>query len=258
MFDLVTLTSLSLGAAALGFAYRTLVRRVVVASHEAVVLVRNGVVRGELAPGVHRFALGDVRVERFDRRETLVRVFGQEVPTKDHVPVRCTAQVRQRVVDALRVHSAVEDATEHVHAAAQLALRDAVAEVTLDELLAARSAVSARLAARLGPALCEVGLVLVDAALQDVVVPGELKRAYGDVAKARAEGAARLERARAEAAAMRSLANAARLLHEHAGLDRLMTLGVARAAAEAGKSTLVLGLDEPDRLTEPRRAGEAP
>jgi len=76
-----------------------------------------------------------------------------------------------------------------------------------------------------------------------VMVGGELKRAFGEVARARAEGLAKLERARAEAASLRKLANAAPLFREHEGLAQLKTLEIAQRAAEGANSTLVLGLD---------------
>jgi regulator of protease activity HflC (stomatin/prohibitin superfamily) len=238
----------SLAAVALVLALvRAKLVTVVVRPHQAALLIKNGVERGLLPVGVHRFWLGRVDVALFDLRDGLQKIGGQEVLTRDRVPVRFTVLVRRRVVDAVRLFHAVQVVDEHVHAEAQIALRDAVAAVALDELLDDRVAVGARMKAALAASLESVGIELVDATLQDIVVHGDLKRAYGDVAKARAEGAARLERARGEAAAMRTLANAARLLQEHQGLDRLMTLGVARAAAEGTQNTLVLGLDDPRR-----------
>ena len=77
-------------------------------------------------------------------------------------------------------------------------------------------------------------------AVRDVMVPGELKRAYASVLAARKDGEAALERARGETASLRNLANAARLLDDSPGLLRL------RALQEVGQSsgnTIMLGLD---------------
>jgi regulator of protease activity HflC (stomatin/prohibitin superfamily) len=224
-------------------AVRTWITRVVVSPHEAVLVTRNGRDLGRLAPGVHRFILGDVSIRRFDLRENLVRVSSQEVLTRDRVPVKFSVLVRHRVVDPLRARDAVADLEGHVHAEAQLALREAVSPFDLEELLARRAAVSERVAHRLREGLARVGLELVDAAVHDVMVGGELKRAFGEVVRARAEALAKLERARGEGASLRKLANAARLFREHEGLERLKTLEVAQRAAEGANSTLVLGLD---------------
>ena len=64
----------------------------------------------------------------------------------------------------------------------------------------------------------EIGIELLSVDVRDVMVPAELKRAYAAVVAARQEGAVSLERARGETAALRSLANAGRLLDDHPGL----------------------------------------
>src|SRR6185295_13997306 len=205
---------------------RARVTRLVVLPHEAVLVHKNGRDLGRLAPGVHRFFSGTLDVRSFDLRETIAKVAGQEVLTRDRVPVKFSLHARFRVVEPLRARDSV-DVDERVHAEAQLALRDAVALFELEELLTSRAALSERLAHGLRERLATVGLEVLDAAVQDVIVGGELKRAFGEVARARAEALAKLERARGEAAALRKLANAARLFREHEGLERLKTLEVA-------------------------------
>jgi len=222
---------------------RARITRVVVQPHEVALATRDGRDLGRLEPGLHRFFLGHVSIKRFDLRECLTKIGGQEVLTRDRVPVKFGVLVRHRVVDPLRARDAVADLKDHIHVEAQLALREAVLLFDLDELLDGRAAVSERVAHRLRDGLARAGLELVDAAVQDVMVGGELKRAFGEVARARAEGLAKLERARAEAASLRKLANAARLFREHEGLAQLKTLEIAQRAAEGANNTLVLGLD---------------
>jgi hypothetical protein len=53
-----------------------------------------------------------------------------------------------------------------------------------------------------------------------VILPPELRSAYAELATARTRGQAKLEAARAETAALRSLANGAKLLDEHPALAR--------------------------------------
>jgi regulator of protease activity HflC (stomatin/prohibitin superfamily) len=65
--------------------------------------------------------------------------------------------VRPRTADPRRWHEAVEDADTLVHAALQVALREAVAGRTLDELLAARGVVPADVRERAGTATEAVG-----------------------------------------------------------------------------------------------------
>lgn len=71
------------------------------------------------------------------------------------------------------------------------------------------------------------GITVTEARARDLMLPGELRRAAQDTLLARERGRADLERARAEAASLRMLANAARVLEEHPSLLHLRTLQVA-------------------------------
>ncbi|HVK59246.1 MAG TPA: hypothetical protein VM735_10725, partial [Candidatus Kapabacteria bacterium] len=62
------------------------------------------------------------------------------------------------------------------------------------------------------------------AEVKDVMFPGEIKKFFGEVLKAKQEALAALERARGESAALRNLANAARLLENNPALQNLRLL----------------------------------
>ena len=77
--------------------------------------------------------------------------------------------------------------------------------------------------------------------VKDLMFPTELKRAFADVLKAKQEGHAALERARGESAALRNLANAARVLEGNPALMNLRLMQSLTASQNAG-NTLVLGV----------------
>lgn len=77
--------------------------------------------------------------------------------------------------------------------------------------------------------------------MRDLTFPSELKRAFAEVLKAKQEGQAALERARGETAALRNLANAARLMEGNPALFNLRLIQSV-ATAQAGGNTLVFGL----------------
>ena len=84
---------------------------------------------------------------------------------------------------------------------------------------------------------CEIAQVSVGA----LTLPSEIRRLASEVERARLEGLVALERTRGEHAALRSLANAARLKK---GNPELMNLRVLQALPVGGKgATLVLGRD---------------
>lgn len=91
------------------------------------------------------------------------------------------------------------------------------------------------------PALAAIGIELQDAALRDLTFPGELKKIFAQVVKARQEGLAALEKARGETAALRNLANAAALIERNPVLMQLRALQVL---AQQPGNTLVLGMQQ--------------
>jgi hypothetical protein len=84
-----------------------------------------------------------------------------------------------------------------------------------------------------------LGLKLILADVKDMMFSGEMKKAFAQVVKAQKEGQAALEKARGETAALRNLANAARIMDDNPNLLQLRAL---QALAESGGNTLVLGL----------------
>lgn len=85
----------------------------------------------------------------------------------------------------------------------------------------------------------DFGLRLITVSVKDIMFPGKLKEIFAQVVTARKEGLAALEKARGETAALRSLANAARMLE---GNPNLLQLRLLQAVGESSGSTLVLGL----------------
>ena len=73
----------------------------------------------------------------------------------------------------------------------------------------------------------------------DVMFPGAMKQTMAQVAIARQEGLAALEKARGESAAIRSLANAGKMLENSPGL---MQLKLLQALADSSDNTLILNL----------------
>ena len=81
-----------------------------------------------------------------------------------------------------------------------------------------------------------VGAAVEAVDLRDLSFPGELRRTFAQVAVARQEAVASLERARGEVATLRSLANAARVMEGNSALRELRSL----LAVERTGGTVVL------------------
>lgn len=205
------------------------------------VLYRRGVAAGELQPGLHRVFGRHTVVRTIDLRPLYTSVTGQELLTGDGVGVRISLAVVYQVTD-VRAALAVAPSYEHAsHLLLQLALREAVATRTVDEVLAQGGELAARLTELAAAPLAELGIALQSADIRDVMFPGELKRVFAQVAQARQEGLAALERARGETAALRNLANAARAVADNPALLQLRMLQVMESSTG---NTFVLGRGE--------------
>jgi regulator of protease activity HflC (stomatin/prohibitin superfamily) len=212
---------------------------VVVQQYERVVLHSSGAAAVVLGPGRHRYWRFRTAVAPVDLRPALIKVAGQEVLTADGVGVRASVVVRYAVTDPLRWVLAGDRETaamELLYLAAQLAVRDLVSGLSAEELLHARSSAGDVLALRVREAAEPVGASVEAVDLRDLSFPGELRRTFAQVAVARQEAAASLERARGEVATLRSLANAARVIEGNPALRELRSL----LAVERTGGTVVL------------------
>lgn len=200
------------------------VRVVTVHDYERGLRYRSGRFSGLVDPGAHVVIrpLSEIRV--IDGRPGFTTVEGQEVLTSDGVPVKVSLVARYVVGDPVAAVTNDQNFLRALHIELQLGLRDALATGTVDEILAARAKVGPAVMERSASALAKVGIEVLGVEVRDIMVPGELKRLFAGVVAARKEGEASLERVRAETAALRSLANAGRMIEDNPGLLQLRML----------------------------------
>lgn len=215
--------------------------KVVVDETQVGLRLHKGVVSAVLKPGEYSTWLTTDRIEVVDIREQSLQVAGQEVLTRDLMPVKFSVLARYRIADARLHRSAHAYPTTRIYEDIQLELRRRVAALTLDEVMADRDKVTAGFAAAIAEGARAMGIELIGVELRDLTLAGPAKQAFADIWKAQKDGQAALERARGEQASLRSLANAARMLK---GNPELMNLRLLQALAGGpGKPppTVVLG-----------------
>jgi regulator of protease activity HflC (stomatin/prohibitin superfamily) len=241
------------------------VRTVTVHEYERGLRFRRGRLAGLVDPGVHVVFRPLSEIRALDARPTVVPMEGQEVLTADGVAAKISLVARYEVGDpvaAITRDSAFERST---YLWLQLALRDAVSGRTLEETLAARRELGPEIRDAVAPRLAMLGVELLEVEVRDVMLPGELKRAFAAVLVARKEGQVALERARAETAALRSLANAGRVVADN---PALLQLRILHEVGASSGNTVVFGAPEgvgppaspaagPAARTGSRRAGES-
>lgn len=198
-----------------------------------------------LEPGGHWLLGPGLRVDRIDARRRLLLIGSQEILTSDSVQLRLSAVVAFRVVDPARALHEVESYEQELHVATQLALRTAVGEATIDDLLEERLNLGERLTELVSERAPALGIEVFEIDVRDVMLPGDVKAAFAEVLQARAEGRAALERARGESAALRNLANAARLIDTNPALMNLRLLQtIAQESGVPGTTRFVVNLPE--------------
>lgn len=194
-----------------------------------------------LAPGRHVHWGRLFTIRWVDVRKASLLIAGQDVLTADNVGLKLSLLVTYQVTDPAKAAHDTQNWQADLHNAAQLALRAVVGGVAVEALLNQRLEIGAQLLARVQPEAAKIGINVLAVEVKDVMFPADLKRAFAEVLKAKQEGQAALERARGESAALRNLANAARVLEGNPALMNLRLMQSLSAAQNAG-NTLVLGV----------------
>ena len=219
--------------------YRLLGAWHVVMEGQAGLLYRDGVFQRVLPPGRHHLSWRETITRQITQPQSLA-IGAQEVLSADGFQPRLTAVVNYVVADPHR--AAVAQSGGYAGALlteVQIALRALAAARRAEDLAhTARDVLDAELLAAIRPAGAALGLEVSAARLRDVILPADLRRLLTGVEKARREGQAALERAHAEQAALRALANAARMLRNNPELQNLRLL---QALGEGKSATIVLG-----------------
>jgi regulator of protease activity HflC (stomatin/prohibitin superfamily) len=219
----------------------TRVTKTIVYEYERGLKFSKGRLKGVLGPGLYWHHAGSTSIQRIDTRPSRVVVGGQEVLSADGVAVKTSIIATIQIKDAERAVMGSDNYHAAIHTELQLALRALASTLPIEELLQKRSDIPAELKKSAGPPLAAIGIELQDASLRDLTFPGELKKIFAQVVRARQEGLAALEKARGETAALRNLANAASLIERNPSLMQLRALQVL---AQQPGNTLVLGLQQ--------------
>ena len=215
---------------------------------------RQGRFAGLVDPGMHVAIRPFTEIQVLDGRPTSITVPGQEILTADGVALRVSLTARYVVADPVAAVTSDQSYVSALYTALHAGLREALAGRTADEILAARAEIGPAVGGAVASELARLGLELLGVDVRDVMVPSELKRAFAGIVAARREGEAALERARGETAALRSLANAGRMIEDNPGL---LQLRILQQFGGSSGNTIMLGVPGPDGRPAPVPAAPA-
>ena len=137
----------------------------------------------------------------------------QDVITRDNVSLKVNAVVYFRVISATKAIIEVENFRYAVEQAAQTGLRSVLGEVELDDLLAQREKLNARLQTILDEHTEAWGVKVTQVQVKQVDLPQEMQRAIAAQAEAERERRAKIIAAEGEFQAAAKLAEAAAVLN---------------------------------------------
>ena len=176
-----------------------------------------------------------------DIRSTPIDVPKQEVITRDNVTVGVDAVVYFRVVNAPK---AVLETTNYIYATsqfAQAALRDVTGNVDMDDLLAEREEISQQIKEIVDAETDKWGIDVENVKIQNIELPGDMKRAMAKQAEAERERRSNIINADGEKQAAKTLAEAAEILATTPGAINLRTLNtLERISTEPSQKTMML------------------
>lgn len=230
-------------------------RRVTILEYQRGLKYSKGRYASTLLPGQYFIFSTFTSVVPVDIRPEFITIVGQDVLSSDGVTLKASLAAEFEVSDPNVAINKNANYRSAFYLTLQMALREIVGKEKIDDLIQNRAAIGGKLMELASNKASEYGLKLKQADVKDIMFPGEMKKAFAQVVKAQKEGQAALERARGETAALRNLANAARMMDDNPNLLQLRAL---QSIADSNGSTLVLGLPNGPLPVMKRKEGRRP
>jgi regulator of protease activity HflC (stomatin/prohibitin superfamily) len=219
------------------------VRVFVVEAYEKGILFVDGKFSKVLETGVYYFWKNPVgvTVSKIDLRQLQLEVSGQEILTKDKAALRINFYTQYKVVDIVKALIDNKDYEKQLYVLMQLALREYVGTMTLDELLEKKEAISTYVLTALKEKASNLGVEIRDCGVRDIILPGEMKEIMNQVLVAQKKAEANVIMRREETASTRSLLNTAKLMEENSMLFKLKEMEYVEKIADKINSISLSG-----------------
>jgi regulator of protease activity HflC (stomatin/prohibitin superfamily) len=214
-------------------------RRITILEYEIGLKYTKGRFTTVMGPGQYWYFPFFVTIQQVDVRPRFVSITGQEVLSSDGVTLKVSLAANYEIVDPDVAINKSQNFQEALYLELQLALREIIGSAEIDKILESRNELSKKLAEKTEAKARDLGLKLISVNLKDILFPGKLKEMFAQVVNARKEGLAALEKARGETAALRGLANAARMIESN---PNLMQLRLVQVLSQSSGNTLILGM----------------
>lgn len=232
---------------------KSFVRKFVIINQYKGILLIDGKLDRILESGTYYFWNNEtsIEVKAIDTRMQQMEIAGQELLTKDKAMLRINFYVRYQVENIVKAMTENKEYDKQLYILMQLALREFVGALTLDELLLKKDTVGKEILENLGNKGESLGLNVSDTGIRDVILTGEMKEIMNQVLIAEKKAQANSIMRREETASTRSLLNTAKLMEENEVLWKLKEMEYMEKIADkigditvSGNSNIVSQLKE--------------
>ena len=210
--------------------------------YERAVIFRLGRLVKARGPGIIYVIPWVEKMMRVELRTVTMEVPPQDVITRDNVSIKVSAVLYFRVIDPNRAITEVQNYLVASSQLAQVTLRSTCGQALLDELLAERDKINARIQEILDSQTEPWGIKVALVELKDIDLPQEMQRAMAKQAEAERERRAKVIHAEGEFQASQKLAGAAEVMEKQPIAFPLRFLQSLGEASAENNSTIVLPL----------------
>lgn len=224
------------------------IRRTTILDYERGLRYVNGKFNNLLEPGLYWHSPLSTVIHTVDIRPRFISITGQEILSADGVTLKISLAARYEIADLVVATHQSQNFEQSLYLELQLALREIVSAADIDTVLQNRSEFSKKLLELTESKARALGLKLISAQIKDLTFPGRLKEVFAQVVTARKEGLAILEKARGETAALRNLANAAKLIEAN---PQLLPLRLVQSLGQSSGNSLVFGMPPATSIATP-------
>ena len=208
--------------------------------YERAVIFRLGRMVAPRGPGITYVIPLIEKMVRVDLRTVTMDVPPQDVITRDNVSVKVSAVLYFRVLDPARAIREVEHYLFATSQLAQVTLRSVCGQGELDELLAERDKINARIQTILDSQTEPWGVKVVLVELKHIDLPQEMQRAMAKQAEAERERRAKIIHADGEFQASQKLADAADIIAQQPTAMHLRFLQSLMQVSAENNHTIVV------------------
>lgn len=217
------------------------IRKKTIENYQIGLLYVDGKLTTNLESGTYYWFMNptSIEVKSIDTRFIPLDIVGQEVLSKDKATLRINFYARYRVNDPVKAVSNSKEFEKQIYATAQIVLREAISNLTIDELMVQKTTIGNDILSELQTRTEKFSIEFSEAAIRDVILPGEMREIMNQVLIAEKKAQANIIMRREETASVRSMLNTAKLMEENPTLWKLKEMEyVEKIADKVGEITI--------------------